>query len=138
MRVPTQFAAPVAAILAASAMIAKGNIHGNGGKLAVYLMTGEEGERVELVEHARLRQRRHPHSFRRCARWRDSTHCHEAVFHTQTRLAPGEHSPTSNGCSADREEKRLGFAGQPRIVSVSHRPGDRRKASARRLVPHRS
>ena len=31
-------------------MIAKGNLHGNGGKLARYLMTGELGEDVEFVE----------------------------------------------------------------------------------------
>jgi hypothetical protein len=35
---------------ARSAMIAKGNLHQHGGKLAAYLTTGKDGERAELVE----------------------------------------------------------------------------------------
>ncbi len=31
-------------------MIAKGNLHQHGGKLAAYLTTGKDGERAELVE----------------------------------------------------------------------------------------
>ena len=39
-------------------------------------------------------------------------------FHTQTRNPPGEHLTDAQWLQiADREEKRLGLTGQPRIVS---------------------
>jgi hypothetical protein len=102
-------------------MIAKGNLHGDGAKLIDYILKAEQGERVEfggargfdffnddLVEAARLMQRMAD----------VTTNCQKAWFHTQTRLAPGEHLTLAQWEETlDREEKRLGFTGQPRAWS---------------------
>ena len=111
-------------------MIAKGNLHADGGTLARYLMTGKEGERVEFVEARGLDNFGSDPvaAFETLQQIAEShTHATKPFFHAQTRLAPGEELlPEQWMRIADREEKRLGFAGQPRIVTFHiHADGER-------------
>jgi hypothetical protein len=107
-------------------MIAKGNLHGNGAKLAAYLTTGEKGETAELVETRGLDGfgGNHITAFAIMQQIAESqTNSTKAFFHSQTRNAPGEHLTKEQWLEiADRQEKRLGFAGQPRVVSFHHLP----------------
>lgn len=111
-------------------MIAKGNLHGNGGKLARYLMTGELGEDVEFVE-ARGLDGFGPDPEAAFEALQDIARHHtqakKPFFHTQTRLAPGEQLTREQWMEvAEREEKRLGFEGQPRIITFHiHENGER-------------
>src|ERR1700684_3275691 len=111
-------------------MIAKGNPHGDGGKLARYLMTGENGEIAQLLETRGLEDfSRDPvEAFERMQQLADNrTKSPLPFFHTQTRLPHGENLTDAQLLQvADRQEKRLGFTGQPRIASVHILPnGDR-------------
>ena len=102
-------------------MIAKGNLHGDGAKLARYMMTGEKGEIAELIGTRGLDTfgADPVKAFATLQRVAEAnTRSTEPFFHSQTRNAPGEHLTNEQWLQvADREEKRLGFAGQPRIVS---------------------
>jgi hypothetical protein len=102
-------------------MIAKGNTHDNGPKLVAYILTAQEGERVEfgsargfeffgrdVLQAAAIMQQIADHT----------TNCRNAWFHTQTRLAPGERLNRDQWERVlDREEKRLGFSGHARVWS---------------------
>jgi Relaxase/Mobilisation nuclease domain len=102
-------------------MIAKGNTHDNGPKLVAYILTAQEGERVEfgsargfdffgrdVLQAATIMQQIADHT----------TNCRDAWFHTQTRLAPGEQLNRDQWeRTLDREEKRLGFSGHARAWS---------------------
>ena len=108
-------------------MFAKGNLHGDGAALARYIMTGENGEIAQLLEtrgledfggdpvqaFAVLQQIAEAH-----------TKSEKAFFHTQTRLPADERLTDEQWLKevADREEKRLGFTGQPRIVGLHLNP----------------
>ena len=102
-------------------MIAKGNLHGDGGKLAQYLMNGQGDEHVEFVEARRLDylSRDPAQAFKTLQQFADAnTKAEMPFFHSQTRLAGGEHLTNAQWMQVvDREEKRLGFAGQPRLVT---------------------
>ena len=107
-------------------MITKGNLHGAGAKLAAYLMTGKHGERAELVETRGLELlggdpvQAFATAQQIAAAATDST---KPFFHTQTRCPAGEELTREQWLEvADRQEKRLGFTGQPRIVSFHHLP----------------
>ena len=111
-------------------MIAKGNLHGNGGKLARYLMTGELGEDVEFVEARGLDGfGADPVAAFEALQdiARHHTQAKKPFFHSQTRIAPGEQLTREQWMEvADREEKRLGFEGQPRIITFHiHENGER-------------
>jgi Relaxase/Mobilisation nuclease domain len=102
-------------------MIAKGNLHGDGAKLAAYLLTAEEGQIAQLVETRGLEGFGSDPvaAFDALQQIADAhTRSTQPFFHVQTRNAPGEHLTDAQWREvADREEKRLGFSGQPRIVS---------------------
>jgi|SRR5271165_323703 len=111
-------------------MIAKGNLHGDGGALARYLMTGEKDEIAQLLETRGLEgfSRDPVEAFERMQQLADKrTNSQLPFFHTQTRLPHGENLTDAQLLQvADRQEKRLGFTGQPRIASVHVLPnGDR-------------
>ncbi len=101
-------------------MIAKGNLHGDGARLARYILTGEKGEIAELVGTRGLEcfGRDPVEAFANLDLLAAAdTKCARPFFHAQTRLAPGEQLSREQWLEvADREEKRLGFAGQARIV----------------------
>ena len=102
-------------------MIAKGNLHGDGGGLARYLVTGEKGEIAQLLETRGLQTfgTDPVQAFALLQKIAEAnTKSPLPFFHTQTRNAPGEHLTDAQWLQvADREEKRLGLSGQPRIVS---------------------
>ena len=107
-------------------MITKGNLHGAGAKLAAYLMTGKHGEQAELVQTRGLELLGNDpvHAFATAQQIAlaatDST---KPFFHTQTRCPAGEELTREQWLEvADRQEKRLGLTGQPRIVSFHHLP----------------
>src|SRR5271170_4743003 len=103
-------------------MIAKGNLHGDGGGLARYLMTGKKGEIAELLGTRGLENLGGDpaQAFAMLQKVAEAnTKCAMPFFHTQTRNAPGEHLTDAQLLQvADRQEKRLGFTGQPRIVTT--------------------
>ena len=111
-------------------MIAKGNLHRNGGKLIDYLFSAEPGERAEF---GGVRGFDDYGPDMRAAADR-MQHFAEAVtraekpwFHVQTRLAPGEQLTREQWERVfDREEKRLGFSGLPRAWSfhVNEKTGE--------------
>ncbi|MGD0108358.1 MAG: relaxase/mobilization nuclease domain-containing protein [Rhodopila sp.] len=104
-------------------MIAKGNLHGDGGKLAAYLVTGEKGDRAELVQLRGFASDNIRDAFAAAELTAEATRCQKPFFHAYTRLAPGEQLTREQWLQvADREEKRLGFTGQPRAVSFHHLP----------------
>jgi hypothetical protein len=107
-------------------MIAKGNLHGDGAKLAAYLITGMDGEIAELAETRGLEGFGNDPvaAFAALQQVAEAqTNSTMPFFHTQTRNAAGEHLTREQWLQvADREEKRLGFTGQPRIVSFHHDP----------------
>jgi hypothetical protein len=108
-------------------MFAKGNLHGDGGVLARYIITGDEHEIAQLLEtrglenfgsdpvaaFAVLQQIAEAH-----------TDAKKPFFHTQTRLPDDERLTDEQWLKsvADREEKRLGFSGQARIVGLHVNP----------------
>jgi hypothetical protein len=102
-------------------MIAKGNLHQDGGKLAAYLVTGKGGERAELVELRGFASTDIRTAFLDVEIQAYGTRCIKPFFHAYVRLAPGEELDREQWQRvADRIEKRLGFAGQPRAVSFHH------------------
>ena len=102
-------------------MNAKGKIRSNGAQLARYLMTGEQGEIAQLLEARGLDAFGSDPvaAFAMLERLaEENTRCEKAFFHGHIRLAPGEDLADAQWMkSLDRMEKRLGFAGQPRIAS---------------------
>ena len=112
-------------------MIAKGNHHAHGVKLADYLMKADRGERAELIE---------TRGFGVCdlrmgflaeqTRAKDGTKAEKPFFHAQFRGANGEGLKLSQAQwleIADRCDKVLGLAGQPRAVSlhINRKTGDK-------------
>jgi Relaxase/Mobilisation nuclease domain len=111
-------------------MIAKGNLHGDGGALARYLMTGKNGEVAELLQTRGLENLGGDpeQAFATLQKVAEAnTKSAMPFFHAQTRLPHGENLTDAQLLQvADREEKRLGFTGQPRIASVHILPnGDK-------------
>ena len=103
-------------------MIAKGNLHGDGGFLANYLITGDENEIAELVETRGLEflGRDPVEAFEMLQKIAEAnTQSTKPFFHVYTRNPDGDKPLTNEQWLqiADREQKRLGFEGQPRIVS---------------------
>jgi Relaxase/Mobilisation nuclease domain len=103
-------------------MIAKGNLHGDGGKLAQYLINGDGNEIAEMVEARGLEYLgRDPiEAFEMLQKVAEAnTQSTKPFFHVQTRNPFGDKQLTNEEWLqiADREGKRLGFDGQPRIVS---------------------
>lgn len=101
-------------------MIAKGKIRGAGAQLARYLMTGEKGEVAELAMTRGLDEYGDPvlafDAFEQIAE--ANTRSTKPFFHGHIRLAPGEQLADGQWMEAfERMEQRLGFSGQPCIVS---------------------
>lgn len=102
-------------------MNAKGKIRSSGAALARYLMTGEKGEIAQLIETRGLDAFGSDPvaAFEMLERLADeNTRCEKPFFHGHIRLSPGEDLTDAQWMqSLERMEKRLGFTGQPRIVS---------------------
>ena len=104
-------------------MIAKGNLHGAGARLARYLVTGKKGERAELVELRGFASADIGAAFLDVEIQARGTRAEKPFFHAYVRLAAGEALDRKQWrYVADRIERRLGFAGQPRAVAFHHLP----------------
>jgi Relaxase/Mobilisation nuclease domain len=102
-------------------MNAKGKIRSSGAQLARYVMTGKDGEIVQVVDARGWQDfgKDPVAAFDRMEQWAaEHTKCRDAFFHGHIRNAPGERLTDAQWMeSLDRMEKRLGFAGQPRLAS---------------------
>lgn len=102
-------------------MIAKGNLHKNGQKLAAYMVKARAGERAELIEMRGFAASDLRDAFRDVEIQARGTYTPAPFFHAYTRLAKGETLEREQWLHiADRQEQKLGFAGQPRAVSFHH------------------
>ena len=103
-------------------MILKGNLHGDGAALARYMLTGKDGEIAEFMEARGLDffGGDPVKAFDLMQRMAEATtKSTMPFFHGQNRAAPGERLTKAQVIEiADREEKRLGFGGHPRMISV--------------------
>jgi hypothetical protein len=99
-------------------MIAKGTTHDNGGKLAVYMITGKKGERAELWQLRGFASDDIKTAFRSVHVMAAATKCEQPLFHVQVRNPAGENlTPAQWEQVADRIESKLGLSGQPRAIA---------------------
>src|SRR6516164_7756861 len=122
-------------------MIAKGNPHAHGVKLAAYLVKGDPGERAELIDMrgfgvvGDLRE-----AFRiEAMRAQDGTKAEKPFFHVHLRGAAGEGERLTQAQwaeIADRCDRALGLRYQPRAASfhTDRQTGDRHLHLAYSLV----
>lgn len=104
-------------------MIAKGNLHGAGARLARYLVTGKKGERAELAELRGFASAEIGAAFLDVEIQAQGTQAEKPFFHAYVRLAAGEALGGKQWRHvADRIENCLGFTGQPRAVAFHHLP----------------
>lgn len=102
-------------------MIAKGNLHAHGAKLAAYLVTGKEDERAELIELRNFAAENIRDAFIDVQIAAEATRCQKPFFHAHVRLPEGEGLDRAEWLHvADRLEKQLGFEGQGRAVAFHH------------------
>lgn len=106
-------------------MIGKGNPHGNGVRLARYMLDGGDAELIEMRGMASEDLVEALETIQAIAD--TQTKCDTPFFHAYIRLADGENfTPDQWREVADRFEKKLGFEDQPRAITL-HRleNGDR-------------
>jgi len=104
-------------------MIAKGNLHGAGVRLARYLVTGKKGERAELVELRGFASADIRMAFLDVEIQARGTRAEKPFFHAYVRLPAGEGLDQAQWrYVAGRIEKQLGFADQPRAIAFHHLP----------------
>lgn len=102
-------------------MIAKGNLHAHGTKLAAYLTTGKDGERAELVELRGFVADNIRDAFIDVQIQAEATNATKPFFHAYVRLPENETLNREQWQQiADRMEKQLGFKGQGRAVAFHH------------------
>jgi hypothetical protein len=102
-------------------MIAKGNLHAHGQKLAAYLITGKMGERAELVELRGFASSNIREAFTDVMIQAEATRCEKPFFHCYIRLPDHEMLSREQWQHvADRIERQLGFEGQGRAIAFHH------------------
>jgi hypothetical protein len=103
-------------------MIAKGNLHAHGAKLAAYLTTGKDGERAELAELRGFAATNIRDAFIDVQIQSEATRAEKPFFHAYVRLPADETlTPAQWQVAADRIERRLGFDDQPRAVAFHYK-----------------
>jgi Ti-type conjugative transfer relaxase TraA len=108
-------------------MIAKGNTHHSGARLASYMLNAKPGERVEMGEVRGFASDNINEAFRAVDAMALGTQCEKPLFHTYVRLVDGERLTSEQWHHvADRIERKLGLSGQPRAITfhVNERSGD--------------
>jgi hypothetical protein len=108
-------------------MIAKGNTHNDGAKLASYMTTAKEGERVELAPLQGFEATNIKDAFRDVEVMAAATKCKKPFFHVQVRNPKGEKlSREQWERVADRIESKLGLSHQPRasVFHINEKTGD--------------
>ena len=100
-------------------MIAKGNPHGDGARLASYLVKGRRGELAELAVLRGFAAGDPAAAFRQEQFRARGTKAAAGFFHCYVRLAPGERLTRQQWIEvvAARAERTLGFTGQPCAMS---------------------
>lgn len=101
-------------------MIPKGNLHAHGGRLATYIMKGEDGERAELIDMRGFASGDLRKAFCNIQAIAESqTQCQKPFFHAYVRL-PADEALTREQWleTADRLGLKLGFSDQPRGVTL--------------------
>jgi hypothetical protein len=99
-------------------MIAKGNRHNNGVRLARYLTEGAKGERAQLWELRGFATEDIFEAFRDVHVIADATKAEKPFFHVQVRNRDGETLTREQWrLTADRIERILGLTGQPRAIA---------------------
>jgi hypothetical protein len=105
-----------------SAMILKGNTHGDGGTLARYMLTGKDGELAEFVQSRGLDffSSDPLQAFGLMQSMAEATtKSTMPFFHGQINCAEGERLTEKQLLeTVDRMEKRLRFTGQPRLITT--------------------
>lgn len=98
-------------------MISKGNTHQNGAKLAQYITTAKEDERVERLELRGFASDDIKEAFRSVHVMAEGTKCKQPFFHCQVRNPEGEELTREQWFRvADRIESKLGLTDQPRAI----------------------
>src|SRR5581483_11712439 len=97
-------------------MIAKGNTHNNGARLATYITRCKADERVELFELRGFAAATLREAFRDVQIMGDGiAQCEKPFFHVYVRNPQGEHLDAKQWARvADRIESKSGLTGQPR------------------------
>ena len=102
-------------------MIAKGNLHAHGAKLAAYLTTSYGDETAELVELRGFAATNIRDAFIDVQIQAAATKATKPFFHAYVRAPEGEKLTRDLWQTfADRLEKQLGFDDQPRAVAFHH------------------
>ena len=100
-------------------MIAKGNTHDNGARLARYITKGKEGELAELWELRGFALRDISDAFRSVHVTAAIGQCRQPFFHVQVRNPEGETlTRVQWNVAIDKIEMMMGLAGQPRAVAA--------------------
>jgi hypothetical protein len=101
-----------------ASMIAKGNTHMNGVRLANYMKTGKDGERAELWQLRGFEATNIVDAFRDVQIMAGATKCEHPFFHVQVRNRDGETLNRQQWeYAADRIERMLGLTDQPRAIA---------------------
>jgi len=99
-------------------MICKGTTHNNGARLAAYMTTGKDGERAVLWQLRGFEATNIKDAFRDVQIMAGATKAQQPFFHVQVRNREGETLTRPQWeQAADRIERMLGLAGQPRAIS---------------------
>ncbi len=114
---------------AGGAMIAKGNKHHSGSRLADYLLKAKPGERVEVGEIRGFAHDDIGEAFRAVDAMAIGTNCEKPMFHAQVRLPDGEgltHEQWQFAAESNRSKARASPHGQPRAIvfHVNEQSGD--------------
>jgi hypothetical protein len=100
-------------------MIAKGNTHDSGVRLARYLTTGKQDEFAALWDLRGFASREITEAFRTVQVIAAGSRCQQPFFHVQIRNRDGETLSRSQWETvADRIERTLGLCDQPRAIAV--------------------
>jgi MobA/VirD2-like, nuclease domain len=108
-------------------MIAKGNTHNSGARLAAYVLKTKPGERVEMGEVRGFASNDIREAFRSVDAMAVGTQCEKPLFHAQVRCPDGEHLSREQWQHvANRIESKLGLAGQARAITfhINEQTGD--------------
>ena len=99
-------------------MIAKGNTHSDGAKLADYMEQSKDGERAETWQLRGFEATNIKDAFRDVQIMAGATKCEQPFFHVQLRNREGETLTRQQWeYAADRIERMLGLTGQPRAIT---------------------
>ena len=100
-------------------MIAKGNTHDNGARLARYIVTGKDGEFAELWELHGFALRDITDAFRSVHVMAGKSQCKQPFFHVQVRNPEGETLTRAQWkVAVEKIESSLGLDDQPRAIAV--------------------